>query len=179
MTVGGWADGFTNAVFQLLRKLDTPRLGLIGPWGHKYPHKGIPGPAIGFLQEALRWWDHWLKGTDTGIMDEPMLRAWVQDSEPPHTSYQTRSGRWVMEQEWPSDNISEEQLPLQYPGRLGKPGAGAGQSAWLDVQSPLSLGFPTRGMYIFFTEAVPLTCAAGNVRACLLNPEPALVIDHF
>lgn len=140
MTVGGWADGFTNSVFRLLRNLDTPRLGLIGPWGHKYPHNGIPGPAIGFLQETLRWWDHWLKETDTGIMDEPMLRAWVQDSEPPHTSYQTRSGRWVMEQEWPSNNISEEQLPLQYPGRLGKPGAEPGQSAWLDVQSPLSLG---------------------------------------
>jgi len=140
MTVGGWADGFTNAVFRLLRKLETPRLGLIGPWGHKYPHNGIPGPAIGFLQEALRWWDYWLKDLDTGIMDEPMLRAWVQDSEPPHTSYQTRSGRWVMEPEWPSDNIVEEQLPLRYPGRLGKPGTDEGESVWLDVQSPLSLG---------------------------------------
>lgn len=140
MTVGGWADGFTNAVFRLLHRLDVPRLGLIGPWGHKYPHNGIPGPAIGFLQEALRWWDHWLKGRDTGIMDEPMLRAWVQDSEPPHTSYQTRSGRWVAEDAWPSANVSETHLPLLYPGRLGVPGADPGQAEWLNVQSPLSLG---------------------------------------
>ena len=34
-----------------------------------------PGPAIGFLQELLRWWDFWLKGRDTGIMREPLLRA--------------------------------------------------------------------------------------------------------
>jgi len=140
MTVGGWADGFTNAVFRLLRRLDVPRLGLIGPWGHKYPHNGIPGPAIGFLQELLRWWDFWLKGKQTGIMDEPMLRAWVQDSEPPHTSYQTRAGRWVSEQEWPSANLVEMQLPLLYPGRLGKTGEVSDQAHWLGVQSPLSLG---------------------------------------
>ncbi len=51
----------------------------IGPWSHAFPQDGEPGPAIGFLQECLRWWDHWLKGADTGIMDEPMLRAWMQD----------------------------------------------------------------------------------------------------
>lgn len=140
MTVGGWADGFTNAVFRLLHRLDVPRLGLIGPWGHKYPHNGIPGPAIGFLQESLRWWDYWLKGKDTGIMDEPVLRAWVQDSEPPHTSYQTRAGRWVREESWPSDNVQPECRPLLYPGKLGEVGDTAEQSEWLDVQSPLSLG---------------------------------------
>ena len=43
----------------------------------------MPGPAIGFLQEALRWFDHWLKGRDTGIMDEPKLRVWMQEHVPP------------------------------------------------------------------------------------------------
>lgn len=75
LAVSGWADGYSNAVFRLLAGLSGPRKGLIGPWGHKYPHLGIPGPAIGFLQEALRWWDTWLKGRETGVMDEPMLRA--------------------------------------------------------------------------------------------------------
>ena len=52
--VGGWQDGYSNAVPRLLANLSAPAKGLIGPWGHKYPHDGIPGPAIGFLQEALR-----------------------------------------------------------------------------------------------------------------------------
>ncbi|HEY5738795.1 MAG TPA: CocE/NonD family hydrolase, partial [Gammaproteobacteria bacterium] len=69
--VGGWADGYSNAVPRLLAGLECPRKGLIGPWAHTFPHNGIPGPAIGYLQEALRWWDHWLKGSDDGIMDEP------------------------------------------------------------------------------------------------------------
>ena len=77
--VGGWTDGYTNAVLRLLEGLRGPRKGLIGPWSHAFPHYASPGPAIGFLQEALRWWDHWLKGIDTGIMDEPMLRVWMQE----------------------------------------------------------------------------------------------------
>ena len=36
--------------------------GLIGPWAHAYPHAAQPGPQIGFLQEALRWWDHLAEG---------------------------------------------------------------------------------------------------------------------
>lgn len=102
MAVGGWADGYTNAIFRLMAHLDVPRRALIGPWGHKYPHLGVPGPTIGFLQETIRWWDHWLKGTDTGVMDEPMMRVWMQDSVAPQASYAERPGRWVGEPSWPS-----------------------------------------------------------------------------
>jgi hypothetical protein len=100
--IGGWADGYTNAVPRLLAGLTAPKKGLIGPWAHLYPHIGAPGPAIGFLQEALRWWDHWLKGAPTGVMDEPMLRVWLQDSVPPRRVYAERPGRWVAESAWPS-----------------------------------------------------------------------------
>jgi putative CocE/NonD family hydrolase len=109
LAVGGWADGYTNAVFRLLENLDVPRKGLIGPWGHRYPHLGVPGPAIGFLQEVVRWWDHWLKGVDTGLEDEPMLRAWMQDSIPPSASYEDRPGRWVAEPSWPAPGIEDRE----------------------------------------------------------------------
>lgn len=99
--VGGWADAYTNAVPRLLASLSAPRLGLIGPWGHSYPHLARPGPAIGFLQEGLRFWDHWLKGRDTGIMSSPMLRAWIGDPVPPATHYEVWPGRWVAEPGWP------------------------------------------------------------------------------
>ena len=95
--VGGWADGYSNAIPRLIAGLPGPKKGLIGPWAHAYPHAAQPGPQIGFLQEALRWWDHWLKGIDTGIMDEPVLRAWMQESVPPATTYAERPGRWIAE----------------------------------------------------------------------------------
>jgi hypothetical protein len=99
--VGGWADGYSNAVPRLLAGLRCPRKGLIGPWSHAFPHDALPGPAIGFLQEALRWWDRWLKDRATGVMDEPMLRVWMQESVPPRGSYELRPGRWVAEEAWP------------------------------------------------------------------------------
>jgi hypothetical protein len=103
--VGGWADPYTNAIPRLLQGLTAPRKGLIGPWSHMRPHDALPGPSIGFLHECLRWWDHWLKGMDTGIMREPMLCAWMQDSPPPATHYAEWPGHWVAEAAWPSENV--------------------------------------------------------------------------
>ena len=95
--IGGWADGYSNAIPRLLAGLSCPRKGLIGPWAHVFPHDGVPGPAIGFLQQAVCWWDHWLRGVDTGIMAEPMFRVWMQDSVAPQPQYAERPGRWVAE----------------------------------------------------------------------------------
>src|ERR1700756_3016974 len=96
----------------MLEHLQCPRKGLIGPWAHKYPHFAKPGPQIGFLQEALRWWDKWLKGIETGIMDEPMLRAWMQESVRPAPKYAERPGRWVAETAWPGPTIAPRRLRL-------------------------------------------------------------------
>jgi hypothetical protein len=115
--VGGWADGYSNAIPRLLAGLTVPRKGLIGPWAHRYPHFAMPGPQIGFLQESLRWWDHWLKGIDTGIMAEPMYRVWMQESVPPQAHYDERPGRWVAEPSWPSPRVTTMDYALG-PGRL-------------------------------------------------------------
>jgi putative CocE/NonD family hydrolase len=119
--VGGWADGYPNALFRFLTGYRGPRKGLIGPWAHLYPHDGIPGPAIGFLQECLRWFDHWLKGLETGIMDEPMLRVWMHDSVPPSPSYAERPGRWVAERSWPSEHLTQRRFALNAAGLEDSP----------------------------------------------------------
>jgi predicted acyl esterase len=110
--VGGWTDGYKNAIPRLLERLTVARKGLIGPWAHAYPHFALPGPQIGFLQDMLRWWDHWLKGIDTGVMDEPMLRAWMTESVKPATHHDELPGRWVAEPSWPSPAIAPRRLFL-------------------------------------------------------------------
>nr|MBA3565048.1 CocE/NonD family hydrolase [Gammaproteobacteria bacterium] len=134
--VSGWADGYSNAVPRLLAGLDVPRKGLIGPWAHVFPHEGIPAPGIGFLQETVRWWDHWLKGRDTGLMDEPMYRVWMQESVPPQSWYAERPGRWVAEVAWPSDRSREVVL---YPVANGLATA-PDENTVLKVQSPQTTG---------------------------------------
>jgi putative CocE/NonD family hydrolase len=114
--VGGWADGYSNAVFRLLAGLEVPRKGLVGPWAHLYPQDGVPGPAIGFLQECKRWWDHWLKGEANGVMDEPSLRVWQQDWAPPAGFHAAMPGRWVAEPAWPSPRIRPRTLHVDAHG---------------------------------------------------------------
>lgn len=133
--VSGWADNYSEAVPRLLAGLKSPRLGLIGPWAHSFPHDVAVEPAIGWLQEVLRWCDHWLKGRDTGIMQEPMLRVWMQDHAPPKACYLERSGRWVGEEIWPSPRIESRRLTLGAHGQLGAPGQGTAT-----ICSPLWVG---------------------------------------
>lgn len=114
--VGGWADSYNNSVPRLLAGLSGPRKGLIGPWCHTFPEMGPPGPVIGFLQEMVRWWDHWLKGIDTGIMDEPIFRSWIQDSVPPAINYEERPGHWVADPSWPSPYVQEQTHFLNHNG---------------------------------------------------------------
>ncbi|MBY6163246.1 CocE/NonD family hydrolase [Mameliella alba] len=108
--VGGYADGYTNPIFRMMQNLSCPRKALVGPWAHKYPHFATPEPRIGFLQECLRWWDQHLKGIDTGIMEEPMIRAWVQEPTAPSPESTERPGRWISEAGWPSAATRETVL---------------------------------------------------------------------
>jgi putative CocE/NonD family hydrolase len=134
----GWADGYSNAVTRLLEHLDVPRRGLIGPWSHKYPHIGEPGPAIGYLQEVVRWWDHWLKDAENGVLDGPMLHTWMQESVPPSTSYEDRPGRWVGEPAWPSPHVHpSEHLLTRH--RIARPEETVAGDE-ISVESPLSVG---------------------------------------
>ncbi|TRV77717.1 CocE/NonD family hydrolase [Streptomyces sp. 130] len=115
LAVGGWHDPYRDTVLRLVEHLDPAKVrGIIGPWSHQYPDRGLPpGPGIGFLQETLRWWDQHLKDEDTGVMAEPLLRSWISESHRPATVYETLPGRWVGETSWPSENVTPVAYALQ------------------------------------------------------------------
>ncbi|XKE46536.1 CocE/NonD family hydrolase [Halomonas organivorans] len=148
--VSGWADGYCNTVFRLIHHLRGPRKGLVGPWGHKYPHLGGPGPSIDFLGECLRWWDRWLKDRDNGVDRDPLLRAWMQDSVSPISD--DRPGRWVAETQWPSRRLRPRVYALSREGLVaGEPAEGAP----LSVRSPLSVGL-FAGKWCSYAESTDL-----------------------
>jgi len=94
LAVGGWGDSYKNAVPQIVANIPGSK-GIIGPWVHKYPHFAVPEPRIGFLQEALRWWDRWLKGRETGVEDDPDYTVYLMDGVRPQAWYTERPGRWI------------------------------------------------------------------------------------
>ena len=134
--IGGWSDGYSNTIPRMMEHLDVPRRGVVGPWAHIYPQDGSPGPAIGFLQDATRWWDRWLKGVENGIDDEPVYRVWMQDSVPPQSNYANRPGRWIAETAWPSPDVDMRRFHLNVEGL----GSDAGDDHALALASPASTG---------------------------------------
>lgn len=135
--MSGWADNYSEAVPRLLAGLTCPRKGLIGPWGAFLPAERCGGAVDRLAAGLFRWFDHWLRNIHTGIMEEPMLRVWMQDSAPPRTCYRHRPGRWVAEDVWPSPRIDRQKLFLNEGGALG---TRAGRKTKLSVCSPLTVG---------------------------------------
>lgn len=133
---GGWADLFRDTPFRIAEHLPGPLKILIGPWAHLYPHEGIPGPKVDFIGELIRFWDHYLKDQDSGLMDEPRFRFWLQDSVRPAGTHKERPGRWVEETTWPSGNISEQTFWLNAGTLDNNPQEGAGMS----ICSPQTFG---------------------------------------
>jgi uncharacterized protein len=118
LSFGGWADNYMNTVDALVR--NTKAQGIVGPWVHQYPHTAVPGPAIGFLQLAIRWWDRWLKVVENGVETEPQMRAYMLHSAPPDASAAHRKGHWISEEVWPSPNVTPMVLDLQPQGSGGR-----------------------------------------------------------
>ena len=134
LAIGGWGDAYKNAVPQLVENL-TGAKGIVGPWVHKYPHFAVPEPRIGFLQEALRWWDKWLKGIDTGVDDDPDYRAYVMDGVRPARWYTERAGRWAAEEYGATSHIPHRSLHMTNVGLSDGPGP-----LKATVQSPQDCG---------------------------------------
>lgn len=136
MLVGAWADSYHDPVPRMLQHLTAPRQAIIGPWVHKYPHFAVPGPRIGFLQEAVRFYDRYLKDLDNGADRAPALRAYLMDGVPPATMYEHRPGRWVAEPAWPSPHILPQPWHLAPHQLTRTPGLGGSAS----ICSPQTVG---------------------------------------
>lgn len=166
---GGWADLFRDTPFRIAEYLKGPVKVLMGPWAHLYPHEGSPTPKADFVDEAIRFWDHWLRGIDTGLMDEPPLRFYLQDSTAPAGKQAHREGRWVEEAAWPSTRLTPATLWLN-DGTLGDtPETGAP----LTVCTPQTFGSAGGDMCSFAIPGdMPIDCRIDAGGALQFRGEP-------
>jgi putative CocE/NonD family hydrolase len=103
--IGGWYDGYRNSLPRMLENVQAPVKAMIGPWDHYFPHNAWPSPRVEWRNEAVRWFDHWLKGKDTGIMDEPRFAVYVRDYHPPGPGVNEIPGHWRWEDGWPAGRV--------------------------------------------------------------------------
>jgi putative CocE/NonD family hydrolase len=108
--IGGWYDGYRDSLPRMLANLRAPVKAIIGPWIHTWPNEPYPKPGIEWRHEAVRWFDYWLKGRDTGILDEPRFAVFVREWHPPGPYLEEAPGFWRWEDGWPIARIENRTL---------------------------------------------------------------------
>ncbi len=172
LSVGGWHDGYRNTIAHLVENIKAPVKGIVGPWIHKYPHYAAPQPAIGFLQECVRWWDHWLKNKETDVLDEAAYRVWLMDSVEPKRWLDERPGTWVGEPALPSPNIEQHILHLCGTNNDARLSIDS-ELCELNISSPQHCG-ATGGEYFPFTfgPELPDNQVADDALSVCIDSEP-------
>jgi putative CocE/NonD family hydrolase len=111
--IGGYYDGYRDSVPRMLERLKAPVKAMMGAWHHAFPNDAYPRPQMEWRHEAVRWFDQWLKGRDTGIMAEPRFAVYVRQWHPPGPYLEEAPGEWRFEEGWPLRRIRERVLHPQ------------------------------------------------------------------
>ena len=98
--IGGWYDSFLDGTLDGYRRLAArgaaPQRLVVGPWAHLPWSRRVGSVDFGADAESpidelqLRWFDHWLKGLDTGL-----------DAEPPVHLFEMGGAGWRGLDHWP------------------------------------------------------------------------------
>ena len=105
--IGGLLDGYRDSITDMLQQTKAPLKAIVGPWNHTFPHDAVPGPEIEWRAEAVRWWDYWLKGRDTGVLNDPRLVIYMQHWHPPDPNLPNVPGEWRREDSWPPRDVRD------------------------------------------------------------------------
>jgi predicted acyl esterase len=84
-------------------RITSPKRMIIGPPIY------MDRPVYQLQYEALRWFDYWLKGMDTGIMEEPPIRLFVPGT-----------GEWKATDDWPLPETKWIPFYLHFRGLLSE-----------------------------------------------------------
>jgi predicted acyl esterase len=93
----------TFPAFQKLTNSKHVQVAMLGEHGLAWPWESLH-------VEALAWFDHWLKGVDTGILDGPRFRYVFPGAD-----------GWRAVDNWPLPNLTYQSLAVRADGALGEP----------------------------------------------------------
>ncbi len=111
--IGGLQDGYRDNVTDMLMQAKGPIKAIVGPWNHSFPNDADFGPRVEWRDQAVRWFDHWLKGRDTGVVNDPRLVIYMQHWRPPDPNLKEVPGEWRREDAWPPAHAEEKTFFLQ------------------------------------------------------------------
>jgi len=150
--IGGWYDGYRDSVPRMLEHMEAPVKVMLGPWAHSFPHNAYPKPQMEWRHEAVRWFDQWLKGKDTGIMDEPAFAVYVRDWYPPTVPVEEVPGKWRFEEGFPLQRTQYRNLFLGADHALG---GGDPQAGTHSLQYDPTVGMEGGGSVMWWGDFTP------------------------
>jgi uncharacterized protein len=103
--IGGMQDGYRDSIPRMLEKVKAPLKAWIGPWNHGFPNGSDYGPLYEWRDQAVRWFDYWLKGRHTGVLEDPRVLIYQQHWHPPRAQSQDVPGEWRAET-WPPAGLT-------------------------------------------------------------------------
>ena len=128
--LGGWYDIFKRGTlrnFEGLANRSAYTKLIMGPWTHSsgitYAGDVDFGPAaeLSIREEALRWYDQFLKRREEGILNEPPVKYFLMGAKDSKTNRAGRlqsGGQWKTANTWPPDGFAERRLYLHGNGSL-------------------------------------------------------------
>ena len=116
--IGGLQDGYRDSIPRMLEKVKAPLKAWIGPWNHGFPNDSDYGPLFEWRDQAVRWFDYWLKGRETGVLSDPKVIIYQQHWHPPGSQSQDVPGEWRAEKSWPPADATATTLYFQTEHRL-------------------------------------------------------------
>jgi uncharacterized protein len=111
--IGGLQDGYRDNVPDMLMQSKAPIKAIVGPWNHSFPNDADFGPRVEWRDQAVRWFDYWLKGRDTGVVQDPRLVIYMQHWHAPDPNLESVPGEWRREDVWPPQEAHSKTIFLQ------------------------------------------------------------------
>jgi putative CocE/NonD family hydrolase len=150
--IGGWYDGYRDSIPRMLEHMRAPVKAIVGAWDHTFPDEPYPKPGMDWRHEAARWFDQFLKGRETGVLEEPRLAVYVRSWHPPGPHLDEAPGEWRFEDGWPIARMRERALFPAADGSLSEapPGAAAQKLRYLPTT-----GVEAGGPVMWFGDVAP------------------------
>ena len=110
----------TFSAYERLTKSKEVRVAMMGEHGLAWPWESLH-------IEAIAWFDHWLKGHDTGILDGPHFRYMLPEAE-----------GWRTSDAWPLHEAAHHVYALRADGRLSEDEGNAGSRTYMNLGGGLN-----------------------------------------
>src|SRR4029077_10063413 len=115
LVAAGGRDGYRTAALRMCRNLRAPWQLLSGPWCHKLPDRGVPGPRYPFLAEMARFFHRHLgEGGGPPAPERPRSVFFLGSPDTPLRPHPVVSGEWLASERWP-EGVQRTRLVLGGP----------------------------------------------------------------